>query len=72
MNLIIQDVTPCLCCLWFVMQGKREPVSLVGEGERSVLMYTGPITSALFGFAPKPSNPAFNTDLRAAARPSVG
>lgn len=36
--------------LSFCRFGSREPISLVGAGEGSVLMYTGPITSALFGF----------------------
>jgi hypothetical protein len=45
--------------LSFCTRGLREPVSMVGEGEKSVLIYAGPITSALFGFGPKPSNPSF-------------
>ncbi len=44
--------------LSFCNRGLREPVSMVGEGEGSVLVYAGPITSALFGFGPKPSNPS--------------
>jgi hypothetical protein len=43
----------------FCTRGKREPVSMVGDGEGSVLMYAGPITTALFGFGPKTSNPSF-------------
>jgi hypothetical protein len=37
--------------LSFCRRGMREPISLVGAGEGTVLMYTGPITRALFGFA---------------------
>lgn len=44
--------------LSFCTRGLREPVSMVGEGEGSVLLYAGPITGALFGFGPKPSNPS--------------
>jgi hypothetical protein len=44
--------------LSFCTRGSREPVSMIGEGEGSVLMYAGPITSALFGFGSKPLNPA--------------
>jgi hypothetical protein len=36
--------------LSFCVRGKKQPMSLVGEGEGSVLMYAGPITKALFGF----------------------
>lgn len=39
--------------LSFYTRGLREPASMIGEGEGSVLMYAGPITSALFGFSPK-------------------
>lgn len=42
--------------LSFCTRGLREPLSMVGEGEGSVLMYAGPITSAMFGFGPKPNN----------------
>lgn len=48
--------------LSFCTRGKPEPVSMVGEGEGSVLMYAGPITSALFGFGQKPSNPLVKQD----------
>jgi hypothetical protein len=55
----------------FCTRGLREPVSMVGEGEDSVLMYAGPITGAMFGFGPKPSNPAVQGTQRdkAALRP---
>lgn len=45
--------------LSFCTRGLREPVSFVGEGEKTVLIYTGPITSAMFAFEPQPSNPSF-------------
>ena len=48
--------------LSFCTRGLREPVSMVGEGEGSVLMYAGPITGAMFGFGQKPSNPSFKRD----------
>lgn len=44
--------------LSFCTRGLREPVSMIGEGEGSVLLYAGPITSALFGFGPNTSNPS--------------
>jgi hypothetical protein len=49
--------------LSFCTRGLREPVSMVGEGEHSVLIYAGPITSALFGFDPKTSNPALQRTI---------
>jgi hypothetical protein len=55
--------------LSFCTRGLREPVSMVGEGEGSILMYAGPITSALFGFGPKPSNSAAQGTLRDKAAP---
>ena len=55
--------------LSFCTRGLREPVSMVGEGEGSVLMYAGPITSAMFGFGPKPSNPAVQGTPRDKAAP---
>lgn len=36
--------------LSFCVRGNREPVSMVGEGENTVLMYAGPVTKSLFGF----------------------
>lgn len=36
--------------LAFVWPDLHEPVSMVGEGRGSVLMYMGPISGALFGF----------------------
>jgi len=45
--------------LSFCTRGRREPVSMVGGGEDTVLMYAGPITSALFGFGQQASNPSF-------------
>ena len=36
--------------LSFCTLGLREPVSLVGHGEDTVLLYAGPITKAFFGF----------------------
>lgn len=36
--------------LSFCRRGLREPISMIGTGEGSVLLYSGPITSALFGF----------------------
>lgn len=41
--------------LSFCSRGLREPVSMVGAGEDTVFMYSGPITSAVFGFGPKTS-----------------
>lgn len=41
--------------LSFCTRGLREPLSMVGEGEWSVLMYAGPITGALFGFGSRSS-----------------
>ena len=45
--------------LSFCTRGLREPVSMVGAGEGTVLMYAGPITSALFGFGQRAPNPSF-------------
>jgi len=45
--------------LSFCKRGLREPVSMVGEGEDTVFMHAGPITSALFGFGQQASNPSF-------------
>lgn len=42
----------------FCTRGLREPVSMVGAGEDTVLVYAGPITSALFGFGQQASNPS--------------
>lgn len=53
-GVVITDKALSFCTL-----GLREPVSLVGAGEGSVLMYAGPITSAMFGFKKPTSNPAF-------------
>ena len=36
--------------LSFVTAGLREPISLAGDGEDSVLQYVGPITTSMFGF----------------------
>ncbi len=36
--------------LSFLRDGLQRPVSLVGEGEGSVLMFAGPVTTAMFGF----------------------
>ena len=36
--------------LSFCALGQREPTSLVGGGEDTVLLYAGPVTKALFGF----------------------
>ena len=58
--------------LSFCTRGLREPVSMVGEGEGSVLMYAGPITGAMFGFGPNPSNPAvLETQLDNATPPPL-
>ncbi len=59
--------------LSFCTRGLREPVSMVGEGEGSVLMYVGPITTALFGFGPKTSNEPLHPILGSGAprRPSA-
>lgn len=46
--------------LSFCTRGRREPVSMVGAGEETMLVYTGPITSALFDFGPKTSNPSLH------------
>lgn len=40
--------------LSFCSRERPIPLTLVGEGEDSVLVYTGPITSALFGFSGVP------------------
>lgn len=37
--------------LSFCRNGNVQPLSMVGAGEDTILKYTGPITSALFGFA---------------------
>ena len=37
--------------LSFCRPGALRPTSLVGDGENSVIVYAGPITTALFGFA---------------------
>lgn len=37
--------------LSFCRQGAPRPLTLVGDGENSVLLYTGPITKSLFGLA---------------------
>lgn len=36
--------------LSFITPGLRQPLSMCGEGENSVLHYTGPIDTSLFGF----------------------
>lgn len=36
--------------LSFCSRGQREPTSIVGTGEDTVLMFMGPVTKALFGF----------------------
>jgi hypothetical protein len=38
--------------LSFCRPGLREPISLVGEGESSILHWAGPINSSMFGIAP--------------------
>lgn len=39
--------------LSFVQLGRQGPLSLVGDGEMSVLKFAGPVTSAMFSFAKK-------------------
>ncbi|QHD04929.1 HNH endonuclease signature motif containing protein [Pseudomonas sp. R76] len=41
--------------LSFCSRERPKPLTLVGEGEGSVIVYAGPITSALFGFAGVPA-----------------
>ena len=36
--------------LSFIRPELRQPLSMTGEGEKSILMYVGPITRAMFGF----------------------
>lgn len=36
--------------LSFLRDGLQRPLSMVGDGENSVLMFAGPVTSAMFGF----------------------
>ena len=52
-GVVITDQSLSFCRL-----GLREPISLVSTGEGTVLMYAGPITSAMFGFEKPTSNPS--------------
>lgn len=45
-GVVITDKT-----LSFCSRGQRQPTSLVGAGEDTVLMFVGPVTKALFGFS---------------------
>jgi hypothetical protein len=50
--------------LSFCTRGLREPVSMIGEGEGSVLMFAGPVTTAMFGFGQQTSNPSLTATVQ--------
>lgn len=55
--------------LSFIDPDRPRPIALVGHGERSVLHYTGPITTALFGFADE-SEGSLQVPRRKAPKPN--